>query len=258
VSAVVVQTVTRRLPGRIAVVCLALALSACVGAGKRGDSADLQEAARINTQLGVDYMRQGQFELALEKLERALEQDPNLAIAHSTAAFIYARRGETQRAERHYRRALSLDSGNPDTHNNFGVFLCGQGRGREAERYFLHAARDRRYATPEAAWTNAGICLRREDPRRAESHFREALRLNPQFSDALGQMAWLSFAAGDYLRARAFVQRYEQVAAHTAETLWVAARTERALGDGVAAGAYQRRLRAEFPEADFPDSPQTP
>lgn len=243
---------------RIQVVLFAGLLAGCVTTTEvplPGSEPDLDEAAKLNTQLGIDYMRKGQLDLALEKLKKALEQDPDLATAHSSIAFVYARRGDNKLAEEHYREALDENSEDPFTLNNFGVFLCGQNETEDAEEYFLKAARTKDYGTPEAAWTNAGVCLRREikpavraqQSARAEQYFREALRLNPQFPDALAQMAQLTHEAGDYLRARAFLQRYESVARATPQSLMIGARNERQLGDMQSARAYERRLKNEFP-----------
>ena len=245
---------------RIRVVLVAGLLAGCVTTEDvplPGSEPNLDEAARLNTQLGIDYMRKGQLDLALEKLKKALDQDPNLATAHSSIAFVYARRGENKLAEEHYREALDENSDDPFTLNNFGVFLCGQGEVKDAEKYFLKAARSPDYATPEAAWTNAGVCLRREtrpavraeQVARVEQYFREALRLNPQFPDALVQMAQLTHESGDPLRARAFLQRYESVARATPQSLLIGARNERQLGDMQSARAYERRLKNEFPDA---------
>ena len=237
----------------IRVAVLALLLSGCVTTeiDPSGHGPDFKEAARLNTQLGVDYMRKGQLDLALEKLEKALKQDPDLAMAHSAIAFVYARKGDNDRAEEHYKEALSLNSDDPFTLNNFGVFLCGQGKNEKADKYFMKAIKAKDYATPEAAWANAGVCARRvPDLARAENDFREALKLNPQFPEALSQMAWLCLQKKDYLRARAFLQRYEAVSKPTAETLWIGVQTERQLGDMMAARSYEHRLKAEFPDAD--------
>ena len=214
-------------------------LSACVSNGQnQEDGADMQEAARLNTMLGIDYLRKGENELAMTKLKRAISQDDKSPVAYSTMAYLYARDGETKLAETHYRKALSLDSKNPDTRNNFGVFLCGNGRRDEGVKYLLQAAQDRRYGTPEAAWTNAGVCVRTTRPAKAEQYFRNALNINADFGDALAQMAWISFRRADYLRTRAFLQRYEQNSRHIPMTLWMAASTERRLGDLQAALRY--------------------
>ncbi|SFF54595.1 type IV pilus assembly protein PilF [Fontimonas thermophila] len=223
-----------------------LVLAACSGAGVRND----KDAARINTQLGINYAQRGQYAAALEKLKRALAQDDALPGAHAAIAFVYQNMNESAKAERHYRRALELQPDDPALKNNFGVFLCSRKRSEEAERLFLEAARDPRYGTPEAAWTNAGICLKTQDPGKAERYFREALQIKPDYREALAQMAGIAFRQQDYLRTRAFLQRYDLNKSATAELLYMAVRTEAALGDLSAAKAFARRLKLEFPESE--------
>ena len=242
---------------RVIAVVLGLALAACTTTEMQpgqGQKADLEEAARLNAQLGIDYMRKGQYDLALEKLKKALDQDDDLGVAHSVIALIYQRRGEPKLANEHYREALDLNADDAATLNNFGIFLCGQGEVDEAEEIFLKAAKNKDNTVPADAWANAGVCVRR-DPKamdRAETYLREALRLNPKHSNALANMAQVSYDKKDYLRARAFLQRHEIASRATAQTLWIAVQTERALGDAVSARGYERRLRNEFP-----DSPET-
>ncbi|MCK5857797.1 type IV pilus biogenesis/stability protein PilW [Abyssibacter sp.] len=230
-------------------------LTACVtespdGTYARSD-ADYTEAARINTQLGIDYMRKGETDRALSKLQRAVEQDPSLALAHASIAFVYQNRGDRVSADRHYRRAIALAPNSPDTQNNYGVFLCGQSRYDEALLAFDRALRVTGYRTPEVAQTNAGVCARKAGlDARAEGYFRAALRENSTFPNALAQIALLSYDRGEYLLARAFLQRYSQAAPHSPQTLWLGVRTERALGDVAAARRYATQLQQQFPEAE--------
>jgi type IV pilus assembly protein PilF len=240
---------------KIAVAALALVLAAActtteqqqVGASKP----DLEEAARLNAQLGIDYMRRGQYDLALEKLQKALDQNDDLGMAHSAIALVYQRKGEPKLASKHYREALSLNSDDASTMNNFGTFLCGQGEIDDAEDMFVRAAKHKGNENPAEAWANAGVCLRGTPKarERAEGYLREALRLNPKHANALATMAQYSFDKKDYLRTRAFLQRYEIGSRPTAQTLWIGAQTERALGDMQMARSYERRLRSEFPES---------
>lgn len=212
---------------------------------------NLAEAARINTQLGADYARQGRYDIATEKLKKAIDQDERYAPAHTTLAYVYTQRGDPVLAEAEYRRALELDGSDPEVRNNFGVFLCGQGKTAEADRYFMSAVRDRAYSTPEAAWTNAGLCaMKARDAARAEEDFRQALKINPGFAEALAQMAALTYQQRDYPRARAFLQRYDRVAKPRADTLLLAADTERQLGDPQAARRYEASLLQSFPESE--------
>lgn len=226
---------------------LVLGLTACASEQTRSEN---RNAARVNTQLGMSYAERGQYDIALEKLNRAIKQEETLASAHAAAAFVYQKTGDAKKAERHYRRALEIDTEDPALKNNFGVFLCGQQRNEEAERYFLEAARNPRYATPEAAWTNAGLCLKHYDLDKAEKYLREALGRRPDSREALAQLAVISFHKNEYLSARAFLQRYNLTTSATAELLYVAARTEAELGDMAAARQYEQRLKLEFPESE--------
>lgn len=231
---------------RLAVAVLLLTgLSACAGAPTLAES----EAARANTTLGLSYAREGKFELALDRLRKAINQDDGYPSAHAAIAFVYQALDEDRKADKHYRRALELDPENPETRNLYGVFLCHVERREEAQRHFEAAGRNRRYRNADAAWTNAGVCLKPVDPDRAEAAFREALRLRSDSPEALAQMAHLSYERKDYLRTRAFLQRYDLAKRAAPDLLWLAARTEQALGDSQAARLYDSRLRREFPDS---------
>ena len=57
----------------------------------------------------------------------------------------------------------------------------------------------------------------------------------------------LAYQQGNYLQARAFLQRYSDVSAPTAQTLWLCFNIERRLEDAAAAEICAARLRSEFP-----------
>jgi type IV pilus assembly protein PilF len=235
-----------------ALLMAALLLAGCVttDSGERRSEASPEEAARINYELGAEYIRQGNLELARERLERAVSQDPDLAAARSTLALVYDRQGDTELADQQYRRAVRLAPDDASVQNTYAVFLCKRQRYDEAIEYFTRAASNTRYGTPEAALTNAGVCLlQKPDYVRAEQFFRRALQRNPAYSEALLQMAALSLDRGNFLRARAFVQRY--LAQHPAspEILWIGVRAERALGDAEAAARHATALRDDFPSS---------
>jgi type IV pilus assembly protein PilF len=235
----------------IPVMVAGLLLAACTTTPDEPQGADLHEAARINTELGVDYMRRGDVQTALVKLKRAIGENPDYAPAHSAIAYVYAQRGEVDEAEKEYRKAISLAPDDPSVQNNFGVFLCAHGKPDEAQTYFAKAAANHDYATPAAAWSNAGSCaLDQKQPDKAEDYFRMALKIDPQFPDALSQMAGLVYQQKDYLRARAFIQRYAAVATPTARTLWLSAMIEQALGNTADAHDYAVRLKQNFPNSD--------
>jgi len=230
-----------------------LALTACAGSGSPNvDKSDTpaSRAALVNVELGAGYMGQGKNELALKKLNRALKEDPKLPSAHYVIAILYARLGEYDLADTHYRRAVSLGPDDPEAHNNYGTFLCGRNRLKEADEQFLAALKNPLYKTPEFAYTNAGICaLRVPDEAKAEQYFRQAVQINPQFGDALYELAQLNFNKKRYLPARAYLQRNMEATQYNASVLWLGVRIERALGDNDTAAKYAKLLQTNFPNS---------
>ncbi len=224
----------------------AAALAACAGAG--GGRSGSNEAAIANMNLGAGYLQQGRLDLAIERLQRALAQDPRLVLAHSTIALAYDQLGDVEQAERHFLRATQLDPSAGAAANAYAVFLCSrQNRWADAEPYFRRAVADSRYPTPEAALTNAGVCARSAgDLEAAEQNFRAALARSPMFQDALLNMMELSYQTGDFLQARAFVQRYLDAYSATAPVLWLCFNVERELGDTAAANRCATQLRSSF------------
>jgi type IV pilus assembly protein PilF len=145
-------------------IALCAALIAACGSAPRAQGAENKaDAAKYNVQLGVEYIRQGNLGLAKEKLERAEKQNPRDPNVHSSLALLHERLGDRKKADAHFKTALRLAPRSPDISNNYAVYLCRTGRHAEGVKRFEDAARNPLYRTPEAAWTNAGVCLRQAD-----------------------------------------------------------------------------------------------
>jgi len=235
----------------IGLMVLAAALSGCVSVSPDPLSKpDMKRAAQINVQLGVDYMRQGKRDLAMQKLQKALEQDPDSSQAHTAVALLYWKTGDMDKARDHFDEALDLDSDDPMAANNYGTFLCHQGEPADSVKYFLRAANNPNYSQPEVAWTNAGVCAHKvPDLGRAERYLRKALAVNPQFADALAELASVSLDEKKYLQARAFLQRLSAQGDLDARGLLLGYKIEKAMGDASSARDYARRLKLHFPDS---------
>lgn len=233
-----------------------LVLTACQPSSTRPDShrlagAGTNEAALANLNLGIEYMRRGEYERALEKLEKARVADPAYAMTYNTYGVLYQHLGDPARAEQSFKKALQLHPGESSTLNNYGRFLCQQGRRDEAQKAFANAASNPLYETPEIPIANSGACsLAAGNTEEAEKAFRRALDINPKLSNALLQMANLSFAQQKYLPARGYLQRYMAAAPHTAESLWLGIRIEQQLGDRNTVSSYSLLLRNQFPDSN--------
>jgi type IV pilus assembly protein PilF len=207
------------------------------------------DAAVVNLNLGLGYLRQGRPELAIDIFNRALSFDPDLADAHSSIAVAYGQVGRSDEAEGHYQRAAELTPDNLGAANSYAVYLCRTNRWAEAEPYFRQAAENPTYTTPEAALSNAGLCaLASGEPDKAESYFREALGRNPVYPDVLYHMADLAHQQGNLLQARAFMQRSFASVADSPEMLWLCIQIEGQLSSPTQAQACATRLKGQFPE----------
>lgn len=234
----------------LAFVGLGLALGGCTTTATDPRISD-KDAARFNVQLGVNYLQRGDLEGARDKLERAVQQDPELPAAHAALGILYERAGDMRAAGDHLRRAARLAPDDANVLNGYGGFLCRHGDRREGIRHFEQAAGNAFYRTPEVPLTNAGVCARGiPDPEAAEAFLRRALDANPKYPEALLQLADVSLEIDSVLQARAFIQRFESVTPATPYSLELGHRIELAAGDTRAAAEYAARLQREFPTSN--------
>lgn len=239
--------------------CVALllvtVLAGCTSTGgsrtaSQNVSADTK-AAEINMQLGLNYMQRGDYQVALDKLQRSLEQDPNLPSTHNTIAVLYQRLGEKDKAEYHFKEAVKRAPDYSEAQNNYGVFLCQQKRYKEAEQRFLEAIKNPLYNNADQALENAGICVGLiPDATLAEQYFRKALQINPKLSKSLLQMAELSYLNIEYDKAKSYLDRHQAVSQWTPQALLLAMKLAKKMGDKDAVASYSLILRARFPDSD--------
>lgn len=243
---------------KLGVLCAALSALACavalvptalLQAAEPGSREAQVQAAEVNTELALAYMRENNLQAAREKIDKALVQNARTPSTQMAAGFIYDKLGDKKKAGAHFDQAIKLaGSDRPDVVANAAVFFCMNGNAKRGETYLLQAAASPLNRRPDVAYANAGRCARDDKrPQEAEQSFRKALEINPRQPEALLQMAGLAQENGNGLQARAFLERYTSVAPVTAETLWLGRTIELGLGDKEQAARYAQRLRDEFP-----------
>ncbi len=236
-------------------VALMLAVSGCITSSSLPPSPEMnsEDAARYNLELGISYLRDNRLQAAREKLERAIKEKPDLARAHAVLGLVFERLEDPKGAEREYRRAVQLDGSDPDSLNALAIFTCSRKqKPEEALKLF-----DRAIAVPlsvKAAnrpmlYTNAGTCAKQVDLALSEAYLRAALAQDPQFGDALFQLADVSLERGNALQARGFLERFLAQGKPTPAALWLGVRIEQSLNDATAARRYGEQLRKDFPES---------
>lgn len=213
-----------------------------------GEVGDPRNRARARTELAALYFGRGNMAVALEELRNALAADANYAPTHGMFGLVYMELRENALAESSFRRALALAPNDSDINHNYGWFLCQSGREEESLKHFLHAIRNPLYPTPWRSYSTAGQCvLAKGRVQEAEAYFTQALKLEPDEAASLVKLGDIRLRQGRLEEARRLVSRFQKVYDPTPESLWLATRIERRLGESVAERSFANQLRRRFP-----------
>ncbi|HUQ25835.1 MAG TPA: type IV pilus biogenesis/stability protein PilW [Burkholderiales bacterium] len=215
-----------------------------------GEQGDPRNRARVHTDLAAAYYERGSMAIALEELRVAAAADASYAPAHGMFGLVYMELKENQLAETSFEQALRLSPNDPDINHNFGWFLCNTTREKESIRYFVQALRNPLYATPWRSYSAAGVCsLRGGSPKDAEEFFQRALKLEPDDTPSLLKLGEIRYRQGQIDEARRLVSRHNKLVTPSAESLWLALRIERKLGERVAEQSFANQLRRRYPSS---------
>lgn len=230
--------------------CLVL-MAGCVSSETvRRNAGAGDDPSDTNYQLGAQYYRNGNFELARSRLERAVELDPRNANAYSLLALTLVQLGNNRLATDAFNRSVRLEPDNKNIRNSYAVYLCQQGNYDDALEQFDRAIRVRENDNAWVEMTNAGVCVaKKPDLQRSERYLRNALELKPTYGEALIQLSALKHRTGENLDARAFMQRYLAANPPSPAVLYLAVQIETQLGADRAATDYMNQLLRDFPES---------
>ena len=230
----------------------ALLNAACISTttGPAIPETDDAEAAESNYSLGRQYFLRGNYERARDALERSLEYDARKANTHMTLGLTYEQLDIPRLAIKHYELAVRYEPKNIDARNTYAVYLCRQGDFDAARKQFDRVVNITENDNPEVALTNAGSCMgSKPDQELAETYFRKALDAKRNHPEALLQLILLKRTQGDFLAARAFLERFLSSQPASPQLLLLAVQIERDMGNRNAEREYTNRLLREFPES---------
>lgn len=186
-------------------------LAAAVGHYRRGVEIDPQDKL-LHYNLALALIRSDHDRsAAIEHLRMALELDPEYRDAHYNLAAALAQVGERESATTHFERAYRIDPSDHLAHLEWarGLMATDERQSGVSElKLVLQDAAERR---PEIA-AQAALELARDatvdQPAEAEAHFRRALELDPELTEAhsglgrvLAQRGEFPEAADEYRRA---------------------------------------------------------
>jgi len=215
-----------------------------------GEVGDPRNRAKLHTELASMYYSNGNLGVALEELRAAAAADTNYAPAYGMYGLVYMQMKDQSRAEASFERALRLSPNDADINHNYGWFLCQSGREPESVKYFLQAIRNPLYPTPWRSYSAAGVCtMKMKQFKDAEAFFERALRFEPDEPASLVGLGLIRYQQGNIGEARKLVSRYNKLVTPTSESLWLALRIERRLGERVQEQAFANQLRRRYPES---------
>src|SRR6266478_3439632 len=172
-------------------------------------------------------MSQNYFEDAIPLLESGLKIAPQRVDLHAALGESYFMSGKAERAIEEFKTLIQLDP-SARSYAFMGLSYRHLGRFDEARKYFQEGLKkDPRNAS---CLFNVGYIEERQgNHARAEELFQQALRSNPDFSEALLELANLRIANKGLQEAADLLRRYVKVSRNAAAGYYKLAMVERSL-----------------------------
>jgi type IV pilus assembly protein PilF len=197
------------------------------------EAADRSRRAQARLELASAYFGRGQMDVALSEVKLSLEADPTLGPAYNLRGLIYGNLGEVGLAEESFRRALAINARDADAMQNYGWFLCTQKRFVEGQAQFTTALATPQNRLSARIHRTLGVCQNMAGQwAEAENSLQRAIELEPTNPTTAFNLAEVLYRRGDFERARFYIRRVNsQQGVMNAQTLWLAARIEKRLGN---------------------------
>lgn len=220
--------------------------------GKRGSQ---QQRIAAWNRVASEYIHMGKYEEAKRPLKQALAIDPKASDSLNLLAFVFQNQGEIEVADKYYKQSLASDPGSAQTHNNYGIFLLLQKRYDEACSQLEEASQDPLYDQRTQSLANLANCYRLGDNlSQAEETFQKVLRLDPNNSTAILELAAMALDRGDSGRSWQLFSRFSELVnlrrvEHNPQSLWLGIRLSREGRDPSMAATYALLLKNLFPDS---------
>jgi len=208
-----------------------------------------EERSKIHADLSANYLQRGQTDVAIEEINKSLELDKNNKSANYIMALIQIKLRKPEKSEAYFKKAIKQPDPLASAQHDYANLLCRNGEYKKAEDLYKELLGNVLYKARARLLSNVGACFfKQEKYREAENAMRQSLRINPNSPDALLQMARISFKNAKPLETRAWYSRYFQLGARGGpEILYIAAMTEKTLGDKNTSASYALKLRSKYP-----------
>ncbi len=215
------------------------------------DESDVVKRARTRMDLATAYFGNNQMSPALDEVKKAIALNPQYGEAFDLRGLIYSNLGDTALAEDSFRRSLLINPRDADALHNYGFFLCQQKRYPESSAMFQKALAVPNYRGTVRTLLAQGVCQAFDGQlMQAEGTLTRAYELDPSNPFTATNLSQVLYDRGEYERARFYIRRVNsQAKISNAQTLWLAARIEKKLGNTQGTVEFGTQLRNRFPDS---------
>jgi tetratricopeptide (TPR) repeat protein len=134
--------------------------------------------------LGVLYAQQKQFTQAVGAWQQYVKATNGAAAAYANLGYCYELSGDRAKAEQAFQTGVERDPKNVQCRVNYGLMLARAGREPEAREQLQTVLR------PAQVHYNLGSVYEQQGrTAQAKMHYKKALELNPDFTDAQSRLA---------------------------------------------------------------------
>ncbi len=215
------------------------------------EPADPERRARVRLELAGLYFGRGQNSTALDEIKTALAAKADMFEAYHLRGLVFASMGDARQAEENFLRAMQLAPSDGNTMHSYGWFLCQERRFQESETQFERALAQPPYRDGMRTLLAQGVCQARAGRwAEAERTLSRSYELDPSNPVTAFNLSEVLLRRGELERARFYVRRINAVPDQvSSQSLWLAARIDRRLGNFDALQDHGRQLRDRFPQS---------
>ncbi len=151
-------------------------------------------------ELGISYMENSNFPLAVESFQKSIEINPQFATGYSNLAMCYTKANNFSKAEESHLKALEIMPNNPIIRINFGVYLIKIKKYQRAKDILYPVIVENESMYYAELFIGVAHYFK-EEYNSALIHYNRGIVINPEFPDLYYYRALLLYKRGEYTKS---------------------------------------------------------